>query len=66
MQRDFIEPGGFGAMLGNDVTPLQRIVPACQRCWRWRARTGCTVIHTREAHDPHLSDCPPAKRRAAA
>jgi len=27
MQRDFVEPGGFGESLGNTVEPLQAIVP---------------------------------------
>lgn len=31
MQRDFIEPGGFGASLGNDVGLLGAIVPTAQR-----------------------------------
>jgi len=62
MQRDFIEPGGFGEALGNDVSRLSSIVPACQRVLQaWRS-IGGTVLHTREAHRPDLSDCPPAKR----
>jgi len=62
MQRDFVEPGGFGASLGNDVTRLQAIVPDVRRMLdAWRT-IGGTVLHTREAHKPDLSDCPPAKR----
>jgi nicotinamidase-related amidase len=62
MQRDFIEPGGFGETLGNNVALLEAIVPACQAALgAWR-RAGGLVVHTREAHRPDLSDCPPAKR----
>ena len=62
MQRDFIEPGGFGETLGNDVSLLAAIVPACQKMLdAWR-EAGGLVVHTREAHRPDLSDCPPAKR----
>ena len=62
MQRDFIEPGGFGASLGNDVSLLSAIVPACQAALKaWRGAGGL-VVHTREAHCADLSDCPPAKR----
>ncbi|WP_127998622.1 cysteine hydrolase family protein [Piscinibacter defluvii] len=62
MQRDFLEPGGFGAMLGNDVSQLAGIVPACARLLALARAQGMTVIHTQEAHDPQLADCPPAKR----
>ncbi|WP_113439179.1 isochorismatase family cysteine hydrolase [Rhizobium cremeum] len=62
MQRDFIEPGGFGETLGNDVSRLQAIVPATARLIGSFRRAGLTVIHTRECHAPDLSDCPPAKR----
>lgn len=62
MQRDFIEPGGFGETLGNNVSLLEAIVPACRRVLHaWRA-VGGLVVHTREAHSADLSDCPPAKR----
>ncbi|MEM9708484.1 MAG: cysteine hydrolase [Pseudomonadota bacterium] len=62
MQRDFIEDGGFGASLGNDVAPLQAIVPTTARLIAAARSARLTVIHTRECHAPDLSDCPPAKR----
>jgi nicotinamidase-related amidase len=63
MQRDFIEPGGFGAALGNDVGLLEAAVgPTRALLAAWRAR-GWPVVHTRESHAPDLSDCPPAKRQ---
>lgn len=61
MQRDFIEPGGFGSTLGNDVTPLAAIVPDTARLLAGFRRAGLAVVHTKEAHRPDLSDCPPAK-----
>ena len=62
MQRDFIEPGGFGETLGNNVALLSAIVPACRAVLAAWRRAGGLVVHTREAHKANLSDCPPAKR----
>ena len=61
MQRDFLEPGGFGAALGNDVLPLQAIVPTVQQLLALARANDMTVIHTRESHAEDLADCPPAK-----
>lgn len=66
MQRDFIEPGGFGQTLGNDISHLQRaIAPTAELLALFRAKKW-PVIHTREDHLPDLSDCPPAKRNRGA
>lgn len=62
MQRDFVEPGGFGESLGNDVGPLQAIIPTVARLLALARARGLPVIHTRECHVPDLSDCPPSKR----
>ena len=62
LQRDFLEPGGFGEMLGNDVSQLRRVIePNRQLLAAWRA-TAFPVLHTREGHRPDLSDLPPAKK----
>jgi biuret amidohydrolase len=62
MQRDFIERGGFGATLGNDVSLLAPVVPAAVALVDWARRHGLLIVHTRECHRADLADCPPAKR----
>ena len=61
MQRDFLEPGGFGALLGNDVSLLERVVEPLAVVLAAARATGMLVVHTREGHRPDLADCPPAK-----
>lgn len=62
MQRDFAEPGGFGASLGNDVSRITKIIPDVKRLIAGFRSAGLPVIHTMECHRPDLSDLPPAKR----
>jgi biuret amidohydrolase len=61
MQRDFLEPGGFGAMLGNDVSRLGAAVGPCRAVLEAARRAGLLVVHTREGHRPDLADAPRAK-----
>jgi nicotinamidase-related amidase len=61
MQRDFLEPGGFGETLGNDIAQLARAIAPCADVLRAARAAGILVVHTREGHLPDLSDAPPAK-----
>lgn len=61
MQRDFLEPGGFGEMLGNDVSLLRSTIEPTRALLAVARAAGLLVIHTREGHRPDLADAPPAK-----
>lgn len=61
MQRDFVEPGGFGAMLGNDVSLLRRAVAPIAALLEAARQCGLLVLHTREGHRPDLADAPRSK-----
>jgi nicotinamidase-related amidase len=61
MQRDFLEPGGFGEALGNDVSRLTAAIQPCMALLEmWRSRR-LLVVHTREGHRPDMTDAPKAK-----
>ena len=62
MQRDFLEPGGFGEMLGNDISQLRRTIAPNQKLLAFWRYLGLPVLHTREGHRPDLGCLPPAKK----
>jgi biuret amidohydrolase len=61
MQRDFLEPDGFGELLGNDVSLLARVVEPLAAVLAMARADDLMIVHTREGHRPDLTDCPPSK-----
>ena len=61
MQRDFVEPGGFGEALGNDVSFVRTAIEPCKKLLTAARDAKLLIIHTREGHRSDLADCPPAK-----
>ena len=62
MQRDFVDPGGFGEALGNDVSLLRKAIAPTRKVLDAARKKGMLVVHTREGHRPDLSDLPLAKK----
>jgi len=62
MQRDFVDPGGFGEALGNDVSLLRKAIAPTKQVLDAARRRGLVVIHTREGHRADLSDLPLNKK----
>ncbi|MGG6263790.1 cysteine hydrolase family protein [Leptolyngbya sp. AN03gr2] len=61
MQRDFLEAGGFGEALGNDVNRANAIVPTVKRLLEGCRAMNLPIFHTQEGHRSDLSDCPQSK-----
>ena len=62
MQRDFVDPGGFGQALGNDVSLLRKAIAPTRSVLDAARKKGMLVIHTREGHRPDLTDLPRNKK----
>jgi nicotinamidase-related amidase len=62
MQRDFVDPGGFGEALGNDVSLLRKAIAPTRKVLDAARAKGMFVIHTREGHRQDLSDLPQNKK----
>ena len=62
MQRDFVDPGGFGEALGNDVSLLRKVIAPTKKVLDIARSIKMLVIHTREGHRQDLSDLPQSKK----
>jgi len=61
MQRDFLEPGGFGETLGNDIGQLTRTIAPCKALLAGARGRKLLIVHTREGHRPDMADAHRAK-----
>ena len=65
MQRDFLDPDGYFAALGEDASELREAVGPAAKVLALARRLGMRVIHTREGHRPDLADLNDTKRARA-
>jgi biuret amidohydrolase len=66
MQRDFLDPRGYVAQSGVDVSRLRVAIEPVQRLLAGARALGIRVIHTREGHRPDLTDLTQFKRQRTA
>lgn len=65
LQRDFVDPGGFGAIQCGDpqvFAGVRDVVPATQPALAAARALGLHIVHTREGHRADLADLSAAKR----
>ncbi|HEY2145864.1 MAG TPA: isochorismatase family cysteine hydrolase [Steroidobacteraceae bacterium] len=65
MQRDFLDPKGYVAQTGVDVSILRKTIEPARRLLGAARAARIRVIHTREGHRPDLSDLNAVKQRRA-
>src|SRR5919109_3478532 len=59
MQRDFLEPGGYLATMGYDVSGVRAAIEPARRLLKAARAAGLDVLHTRQGYRPDLAEVPP-------